>query len=91
VHLLRMDEGVWRLVGNGVTDADGRVSDLTADEPLEAGDYRIEFAIAEYFSSRGIETFYPSASVTFTVLDTSQHYHVPLLLSPFGYSTYRGS
>lgn len=68
------------------TDDDGRVSDLAAD--LAAGIYRISFATEAYFD---VPTFYPEVAVTFRVTEPAQHLHVPLLLSPFAYSTYRGS
>jgi 5-hydroxyisourate hydrolase len=72
-----------------VTDADGRVRELAAD--LAAGDYRLAFATGEYFAANGQRGFYPEVVVTFTVTDPEQHHHVPLLLSPYAYSTYRGS
>lgn len=81
------------LIAAGETDADGRAG--LGPERLEAGDYTLTFSTGAYFESRGIETFYPSVAVTFRVdVDAqggSRHYHVPLLLSPFAYSTYRGS
>jgi 5-hydroxyisourate hydrolase len=58
---------------------------------LEAGTYRLTFQMGEYFRSMGVETFYPTVEILFDVRDVTQHYHVPLLVSPFGYSTYRGS
>ena len=73
-----------------VTDADGRVTSL-ASEQLATGDYRLRFDTGAYFASAGRETFYPEVVVAFTIADAAQHYHVPLLLSPFAYSTYRGS
>lgn len=78
------------VVGEGVTDEDGRVGSL-GPERLDAGDYRLRFASGDYFSARGEAGFYPEVVVVFTVADGSEHYHVPVLLSPFGYSTYRGS
>jgi 5-hydroxyisourate hydrolase len=82
----------WKIIGQGATDADGRVKELLApDHTLTAGTYRLTFMTGDYFASLNIESFYPEVSVTFKILDTSQHYHVPLLLSPYGYSTYRGS
>jgi 5-hydroxyisourate hydrolase len=60
-------------------------------EALERGVYRLTFEVGEYFGAAGVDTFYPSVQVTFEVRDAAQHYHVPLLVSPFGYSTYRGS
>lgn len=78
------------VIASGVTDADGRVAELWQGV-LEAGTYRMRFAVGEYFRQTGRETFYPSVLIEFSVVDPEQHYHVPLLLSPFGYSTYRGS
>jgi 5-hydroxyisourate hydrolase len=72
------------------TNADGRVTSLV-DGPLEPGDYRLRFATGSYFAATGRDTFYPEVVVTFTITDAEQHFHVPLLLSPFAYSTYRGS
>ena len=81
-----------REVARGATDADGRIRELVAPgASLDAGTYSLRFDTAVYFASVGIEAFYPEVSVVFVVRDTTQHYHVPLLLSPYGYSTYRGS
>ena len=77
-------------IGDGITDGDGRVGSL-GPERLDAGDYRLRFASGGYFAARGVEAFYPEVVVVFTVADADQHYHVPVLLNPFGYSTYRGS
>ena len=79
-----------RPLGDGITDGDGRVGSL-GPERLEAGDYRLRFASGGYFAARGVEAFYPEVVVVFTIADADQHYHVPVLLNPFGYSTYRGS
>jgi len=79
-----------QVVGSGVTDADGRLMEL-GPERLDAGTYRLHFATGEYFQQTGRETFYPSVSIDFSVGDPEQHFHVPLLISPFGFSTYRGS
>jgi 5-hydroxyisourate hydrolase len=84
--------GGWELVGKGATNADGRIPDLVAEEiTLEAGVYRLIFDTARYFATQGTKGFYPEVTITFKLDDPVQHYHVPLLLSPFGYSTYRGS
>lgn len=89
---IRTAEQGWRLLGRGATDADGRLRTLLpAGQPLEPGVYRLGFDTAAYFESLGVASFYPEVSVHFTIEDAAQHYHVPLLLSPFGYSTYRGS
>ncbi|MGH2945631.1 MAG: hydroxyisourate hydrolase [Solirubrobacteraceae bacterium] len=82
----------WEPVGRGSTDADGRVRELApAGAPLAAGRYRLTFGTGPYFEASGQYAFYPEISVVFTVDDGAGHYHVPLLLNPFGYSTYRGS
>ena len=77
-------------IGDGITDGDGRIGSI-GPERLEAGDYRLRFASGGYFAARGVEAFYPEVVVVFTIADADQHYHVPVLLNPFGYSTYRGS
>jgi 5-hydroxyisourate hydrolase len=82
----------WTSLGRESTNADGRVpSLLPANAVLEPGVYRIRFDTDEYFAAQGVQAFYPEVSVVFQIEDAGQHYHVPLLLSPFGYSTYRGS
>jgi 5-hydroxyisourate hydrolase len=78
------------VIAVGETDNDGRIGTLGPDE-LPAGDYRLEFAVGTYFAASGRPTFYPRITIEFVVSETDQHYHVPLLLSPFAYSTYRGS
>jgi 5-hydroxyisourate hydrolase len=90
VALERAVDSAWQPVGRGTTDADGRVRDLLASPP-EAGHYRLVFDTGAYFRAVGEAGFYPEVSVTFVVGHAEEHYHVPLLLSPFGYSTYRGS
>ncbi len=87
----RGDDGGWSVLGRGATDADGRLRDLLPAGSLVAGTYRITFDTGGYHARTGVKGFYPEASVVFTVEDTDGHYHVPLLLNPFGYATYRGS
>jgi 5-hydroxyisourate hydrolase len=87
----RADDGSHALVGSGVTDADGRLRSLLAEGALTPGVYRLTFDTGDYFDSLGTAAFYPEASVVFLVRSATEHYHVPLLLNPFGYSTYRGS
>ncbi len=83
-------DGSWTLAGEGVTDTNGRIAQLLAgDEPLQAGAYRLTFFTGEYFE--GQQHFHPEVTVQFLVRDPTTHYHVPLLLSPYGYTTYRGS
>ena len=94
--LVRLDrrkhDGQWEPLGSQKTDSDGRARDLlTADKPLIAAVHRLRFDVSAYFSANQVEGFYPEVTIAFMVNDASQHYHVPLLLSPFGYSTYRGS
>jgi 5-hydroxyisourate hydrolase len=80
------------VVGSGVTDGDGRVRELVAaGTPLEAGVYRLTFSVGEYFEQTGRDAFYPEIVLSFRIPAGSGHYHVPLILSPFGYSTYRGT
>lgn len=82
----------WKILGQAVTDADGRAKALLpAGATLAEGVYRLTFDTAHYFRGLQQATFYPEVKITFFVADAAQHYHVPLLLSPFGYSTYRGS
>jgi 5-hydroxyisourate hydrolase len=82
----------WELIGKGTTNPDGRVADLLPEKfPVEKGVYRMSFDTGVYFKTTGVkDSFYPSVSVVFEVKD-DRHHHVPLLLSPFGFSTYRGS
>ena len=85
------EEG-WREIGRAETDADGRARHLLpAGFVLSPGIYRLTFDVETYFRAEGMEGFYPQAAIVFHVRETDQHYHVPLLLSPYGYSTYRGS
>ena len=86
----REPDGEWKEVGEGVTDADGRIKQLT-DEPLEAGDHRLRFDTRPYFERSGLDAFYPEVTVVFCVDEPSRHLHVPLLLSAYGYTTYRGT
>ncbi|WP_437619413.1 hydroxyisourate hydrolase [Sorangium sp. So ce1151] len=86
------DGGGYREVGRGTTDDDGRQRGLLSQgERPVPGTYRLTFHTGAYFAALGSESFYPSVSILFEVRDPAQHHHVPLLLSPFGYTTYRGS
>ena len=78
------------VLGSGSTDDDGRVAEL-GPERLEAADYRLVFDTASYHAATGQQGFFPEVGIAFTVSDPDAHYHVPLLLSPFALSTYRGS
>ena len=92
VRLEIQDAGAWRALGRGVTDADGRLRTLmSSDSPLESGVHRLIFETADYFRDLRQSVFYPRVVVEFVVVQGESHYHVPLLLSPFGYTTYRGA
>ena len=82
----------WQALGSAATDADGRVQELLPPgRALAAATYRLTFAAADYFRARGIESFHPEVAVVFRVGDPERHHHVPLLLAPWGYTTYRGT
>ena len=83
--------GTWKELSRGATDGDGRLRHLVAPGSLVEGIYRLTFDTHHYFHSRKIQGLYPQVSIVFEVRDAKQNYHVPLLLSPYGYSTYRGS
>ena len=83
--------GRWQSIAQGITNADGRIGDLLPSQKiLSAGDYKLIFDIKNYFASQKLKSFYPEVEIQFTITDDS-HYHVPLLINPFGFSTYRGS
>lgn len=81
----------WIEIARGMTNADGRIGDLLPNETiLPTGTYKLHFETGAYFEQLGVASFYPFVEITFAIT-TGEHYHVPLLLNPFGYSTYRGS
>ena len=86
---VRSETGEWREIARGSTDKDGRATLATAH--VARGTYLLTFDTAAYFRAWNIEGFYPEVEIFFEVRDPAQHHHVPLLLSPFAYSTYRGS
>jgi 5-hydroxyisourate hydrolase len=92
VTLERATDAGWAPLGRGTTDGDGRVSGLLGPSP-EPGTYRVTFLVAPYFAALGVASFYPEVTIAFTVPQGSrgEHFHVPLLLNPFGFTTYRGS
>lgn len=92
VTLEQRDGDQWRALANGVTDAQGRIGALFPPAAeMRAGDYRIVFETGEHFARQGKDSFFARIPVEFRVAATGQHYHIPLLLSPYGYSTYRGN
>ncbi|MEI9952505.1 MAG: hydroxyisourate hydrolase [Pseudomonadota bacterium] len=91
VSLALLEDGAFVELGRGVTDADGRIKQLLGTSTLTVGLYRLRFETGAHYRATGQDSFYERVEIQFHVTDPSQHYHVPLLLSPFGYSTYRGS
>jgi len=83
--------GGWKEISRGATDADGRLWHLLEPGTLAEGTYRLRFETHAYFQARKIRSLYPQITIAFEVQDKTEHYHIPLLLSPYGYSTYRGS
>jgi len=81
----------WRPLARGTTDNDGRCKTLLGEHELEAAIYRLTFFIPPYFAAQGITPLYPHIDITFEVQDAGSHYHIPLLLTANGYTTYRGS
>ncbi len=87
----RVESGRWQVIFEGETNADGRIPALLPyDRQGGEGPYRLTFDVAAYFARRGVDAFSPTVTVEFVIREDG-HYHVPLLISPFGYSTYRGS
>lgn len=92
ITLMQQKADDWLMLGSGSTDADGRVSDFTGDAvSLPAGIYKLTFFLSDYYLQHSVVSFYPFVDVAFEIKGDGQHYHVPLLLNPYGYSTYRGS
>lgn len=88
----KTDSAGWQAIAEGTADSDGRIKDLLlANEILVPAHYRLIFETGPYFLLQNIECFFPQVTISFVVEDAEQHYHVPLLVSPFGYSTYRGT
>jgi 5-hydroxyisourate hydrolase len=81
----------WNEAGRGVTDADGRCRTLLGDAPLEQATYMLRFEITSYFAAQNVTPLYPYIEIVFAVAEPSQHYHIPLLVTANGYTTYRGS
>jgi 5-hydroxyisourate hydrolase len=81
----------WTLLGEAVTDDDGRIDSWLNNVSIEQGEYRVIFETSDYFSSHKLKCFYPEVSIHFVIEDSREHFHIPLLLNQYGYSTYRGS
>jgi len=93
IRLEHGEDGGWVPASQGQTDGDGRLrlAGHGGSAEFEPGVYRITFATGPYFAARGAASFYPEVTITFEITARDEHYHVPLLLSPYAYSTYRGS
>ena len=88
----KKEPGAWKELSRSKTNSEGRITNFFPENfAIDAGVYRLTFFTDAYFRGLGVESFYPLVTVTFEVKDTAAHYHVPLLLSPHGYSTYRGT
>ena len=91
LQLAQLENGQWHDIASGSTDPDGRCRTLLGERALEAATYRLRFATAEYFAAQKLSGLYPYVDIVFTVADPAQHFHLPLLLTANGYTTYRGS
>lgn len=89
--LYKAADNGWEEIGSGLTDADGRCRTLLGEQPLEAATYKLRFATGDYFTARNLTGLYPYVEIVFIVRNPAEHYHIPLLLTANGYSTYRGS
>ncbi|KLT43025.1 hydroxyisourate hydrolase, partial [Cutaneotrichosporon oleaginosum] len=92
VELSQINGTQAQVLATGSTDSDGRVTTLlNPTTQLQAGVYKMRFEVGDYFQSQNVQAFYPYVEITFNLANPGQHYHIPLLLAPFSYSTYRGS
>jgi 5-hydroxyisourate hydrolase len=87
---LETNKKTWSIIEEKVTDANGRIPDFLSNERSNEGIYKLTFLTADYFKNQNIESFYPFIEVVFEIKD-NKHYHVPITLSAYGYSTYRGN
>lgn len=90
VRLARLEDD-WRVIASARTDRNGRVKSVSGKARLTRGIYELSFESGAYFKRKKVKCFHPWVTITIEVRDPGEHYHVPLLISPFGYSTYRGS
>lgn len=91
VKVLLFKAATNKPVAGALTNGDGRITEWDAQFEIEPGIYYLQFFVGDWFIQQGRRSFYPEIQITFTVTDTTEHYHVPLLLNAHGYSTYRGS
>ncbi len=91
IKLYQQTNADWHCIATGITNADGRIANLLEDDKiLDFGNYKMTFETKAYFDAQQVQTFYPFVEITF-IISNNEHYHIPLLLNPFAYSTYRGS
>lgn len=91
INLYQSENNSWIEIATGITNTDGRITNLLSDnKSLDIGIYKMKFFTSEYFINKKLSTFYPFVEVVFEI-NNEEHYHIPLLLNPFGYTTYRGS
>ncbi|EGJ3669534.1 hydroxyisourate hydrolase, partial [Escherichia coli] len=91
VTLEKKADNGWLQLNTAKTDNDGRIKALWPEQTATTGDYRVVFKTGDYFKKQNLESFFPEIPVEFHINKVNEHYHVPLLLSQYGYSTYRGS
>ncbi|CAB4056509.1 uraH [Lepeophtheirus salmonis] len=91
IKLFKQKDHDWKLIGEKITNQDGRVSGFLGWEDFNAGLYKLHFEVSEYFDKTKTEAFFPYVEIVFKIKDPESHYHVPILLNPYGYTTYRGS
>lgn len=91
VTLSRRTDAGWERIAGGTTNDDGRIADWLSGQPREAGTYKVDFDTGAWFEQQQRPQFYPEVSIVFTLEQPDEHYHIPLLLSDHGYTTYRGS
>jgi 5-hydroxyisourate hydrolase len=91
IELQIQNGNLFEKLSNGTTNSDGRIANLLEPGSLKAGTYKMIFETKNYFEKHNLEVFYPYAEIVFNIVNLNTHYHIPLLLSPYGYSTYKGS
>jgi len=91
INLYRQEDGQWKIISHSVTDGNGRCGNLIRKDEIIPAVYKLHFDTAGYYRMHGIDGFYPYVDIVFEVKNPDEHYHVPLILNPFSYTTYRGS
>jgi len=91
VNVLLFNNNYAEAIASATTDNDGRIIQWDKNIAVQPGTYRLEFAVGDWFNQQGRKSFYPEINIVFTLANINEHYHVPLLLNAYGYSTYRGS